>query len=45
MQVLGDMLWLQIEAMSMGLNPLVHLEGGFNKWLKQDGAIETTHKK
>ena len=33
------------EAMSMGLNPVVHLEGGFNEWLKQGGAIETIHKK
>ena len=32
-------------AMEMGLSPVVHLEGGFNEWLKQGGAIETIHKK
>ncbi len=32
-------------AMEMGLSPVVHLEGGFNEWLKQGGAIETVHKK
>ena len=33
------------EAMIMGLNPVVHLEGGFNEWIKQGGIIETIHKK
>ena len=32
-------------AMEMGLSPVVHLEEGFNEWLKQGGAIETIHKK
>ena len=32
-------------AMEMGLSLVVHLEGGFNEWLKQGGAIETIHKK
>ena len=32
-------------AMEMGLSPVVHLEGGFNKWRKQEGAIETIYKK
>ena len=32
-------------AMEIGLSPVVHLEGGFNEWLKQGGAIETIHKK
>lgn len=27
-------------AMEMGLNPVVHLEGGFTEWLKQGGDIE-----
>ena len=29
----------------MGLSLIVHLEEGFNEWLKQGGAIETIHKK
>ena len=32
-------------AMEMGLSPVVHLEGGFNEWLKRGGTIETVHKK
>ena len=32
-------------AMEMGLSLVVHLEVGFNEWLKQGGAIETIHKK
>ena len=32
-------------AMEMGLSPVVNLEGGFNEWLKQGGAIETINKK
>ena len=32
-------------AMEMGLSPVVHLEGGFNEWLKKGGSIETVHKK
>ena len=32
-------------AMEMGLNPVVHLEGGFNEWLKKGAAIETVNKK
>jgi len=26
-------------AMEMGLNPVMHLEGGFSEWLKQDGPV------
>ncbi len=27
-------------AMEMGLNPVYHLHGGFNEWIKQGGPIE-----
>lgn len=27
-------------AMEMGLKPVLHLEGGFGEWLKQDGPAE-----
>ncbi len=27
-------------AIEMGLTPVVHLEGGFNEWVKQDGPVE-----
>lgn len=26
-------------AMEMGLKPVMHLEGGFTEWLKQDGPV------
>ncbi len=26
-------------AMEMGLNPVLHLEGGFGEWVKQDGPV------
>ncbi|NRB19090.1 MAG: rhodanese-like domain-containing protein [Rhodobacteraceae bacterium] len=26
-------------AMEMGLKPVMHLEGGFGEWLKQDGPV------
>lgn len=26
-------------AMDMGLKPVMHLEGGFSEWLKQDGPV------
>ncbi|MEY8800362.1 rhodanese-like domain-containing protein [Leisingera sp. XS_AS12] len=26
-------------AMEMGLNPVLHLEGGFGEWMKQDGPV------
>lgn len=26
-------------AMKMGLKPVMHLEGGFSEWLKQDGPV------
>tara|TARA_E500000178_G_scaffold231921_1_gene228419 strand:+ start:251 stop:655 length:405 start_codon:yes stop_codon:yes gene_type:complete len=32
-------------AMEMGLNPVVHLEGGFSEWLKKGGTIEIINKK
>ncbi len=32
-------------AIEMGLSPVVHLEGGYNEWLKQGGSIETINKK
>ena len=31
-------------AMEMGLNPVVHLEGGYTEWLKQGGDIEEIKK-
>jgi rhodanese-related sulfurtransferase len=31
-------------AMEMGLGPVVHLEGGFTEWVKQDGPVETRSK-
>tara|TARA_X000000950_G_scaffold215926_1_gene259856 strand:- start:55 stop:459 length:405 start_codon:yes stop_codon:yes gene_type:complete len=32
-------------AMEMGLNPVVHLEGGFSEWFKKGGTIEIINKK
>ena len=32
-------------AMEMGLSPVFHLEGGYNEWLKQGGAVENINKK
>ncbi len=31
-------------AMEMGLGPVMHLEGGFTEWVKQDGPVETRSK-
>ena len=27
------------QAMEMGLKPVMHLEGGFSEWVKQDGPV------
>ena len=32
-------------AMEMGLNPVVHLEGGYSEWIKQGGSVEIINKK
>jgi len=31
-------------AMEMGLGPVMHLEGGFTEWVKQDGPVEERKK-
>jgi rhodanese-related sulfurtransferase len=31
-------------AMDMGLAPVLHLEGGFTEWVKQDGPVEEREK-
>ncbi len=31
-------------AMEMGLGPVMHLEGGFTSWVKQDGPVEVRSK-
>lgn len=31
-------------AMEMGLSPVMHLEGGFSEWVKQDGPVEPREK-
>ena len=31
-------------AMAMGLAPVMHLQGGFTEWVKQDGPVEARSK-